>query len=139
MKIQRDPKNAALYLKRGELYRFRRQWDRVLADYRRARRLDPEMSAVDLCSGILYLESDRPQMAKAPLERFLSGQPDDVGARIARARVSTKLNEPDLALADYLSRPLTTAFFPTLLWSLRRWDPTSCFSIGSLDSAVLFR
>src|SRR5437667_664532 len=46
-KIGADPGNAAEVLRRGELYRLERDWDRALADYDCAARLDPGLHEVD--------------------------------------------------------------------------------------------
>ena len=59
--ILKDPKNAALHLKRGELYRRHREWARALSDYERVRALDPELVIVELCVGHLYLDAGRPE------------------------------------------------------------------------------
>ena len=50
-RIKRDPKNASLYLQRGELYRLHRNWTRAAADYDRAKRLRPDLKIVDLVRG----------------------------------------------------------------------------------------
>src|SRR5438477_1011404 len=75
-KIGSDPGNAAEILRRGELYRLERDWDRALADYDRAARLDPALHEVDLCRGALELDRGRPAPARAALDRFLAGAPD---------------------------------------------------------------
>ena len=56
-KIKRDPKNASLYLQRGELYRLHRDWTRAAADYDRASRLQPNLTIVDLARGKMLFES----------------------------------------------------------------------------------
>lgn len=54
-KIKLDPKNAALYLQRGELHRLHRDWARAAADYDRASRLQPSLTTIDLARGKLLL------------------------------------------------------------------------------------
>ena len=44
-RIAQAPREAALYLKRGELHRLHTDWAAALADYRRARLLDPRLDA----------------------------------------------------------------------------------------------
>lgn len=55
-KIKRDPKNASLYLQRGELHRLHRDWSRAAADYDRAERLQPSLKIVDLGRGKMLFE-----------------------------------------------------------------------------------
>ncbi|HSF15825.1 MAG TPA: hypothetical protein VLK65_09750, partial [Vicinamibacteria bacterium] len=50
-KIEADPANAELYLKRGELHRVHEDWESALADYRRAAELDPALITVHLARG----------------------------------------------------------------------------------------
>lgn len=90
-KIKRDPKNASLYLQRGELYRLHRNWTRAAADYDRASRLQPTLTIVDLARGVMLFESGRSQRAKLVLDRFLRQQPAHVEGLITRARVLAKL------------------------------------------------
>src|SRR5262245_13784141 len=67
--IQKDAKNAELYLKRGELHRAHGDWDAALADYERAAELDPKLLVVDLARGKALLAADWPLSAKVALDR----------------------------------------------------------------------
>src|SRR5678810_237149 len=60
-KIKRDPKNASLYLQRGELQRLHRDWSRAAADYDRAAGLQPSLKIVDLARGKMLFEAGRLQ------------------------------------------------------------------------------
>ena len=100
-KIKRDPKNASLYLQRGELYRLHGKWNRADADYQHALRLQPALSIVNLARGNMLLESRRYRQAKVALDRFLSQQPEHVEAYISRARVLAKLGARQDAARDY--------------------------------------
>lgn len=99
--IDLNPKNPALYVKRGELYREHREWKHALADYKRAAQLEPELAAVDLCKGRLYLDQGSPGLAKDPLDRFLERNPDHAEGLETRARVLVKLRKPLEAVQDY--------------------------------------
>ena len=90
-KIRLDPKNASLYLKRGELHRLHRDWRRAAADYNRAARLEPQLHVVDLARGKMLFESGRPMRAKFVLDRFLSQQPNHFDGLLTRARVLARL------------------------------------------------
>ena len=91
-KIKRDPKNASLYLQRGELHRLHRDWGRASADYDRAQRLQPSLTIVDLARGKMLFESRRYQSAKMVLDRFLQRQPDHYDGLVTRARVLASTN-----------------------------------------------
>ena len=100
-KIKRDPKNASLYVQRGELYRLDRKWTRADADYAHALRLQPSLTIVHLARGSMLLESGRFAKAKLSLDRFLGEQPDHVEGLITRARVLAKMNARVDAVEDF--------------------------------------
>jgi tetratricopeptide (TPR) repeat protein len=101
LRIQRDPRNAELHLKRAELNRIHNDWRAALSDYRTARRLDPTLDVVDFCEGRMLLEAGDLKQARRSLERFLSRHPDDPDALWARARVEAKLRRHKAAVEDY--------------------------------------
>src|ERR1044072_890906 len=100
-KIKHDPKNALLYLQRGELYRLHREWTRAAADYDHAARLRPDLKIVDLARGKMLFESGRFQRAKFILDRFLSQQPDHYEGLITRARVLNRIGPRSDAIEDF--------------------------------------
>src|SRR5215204_7530985 len=100
-RIKRDPKNASLYLQRGELHRLHRDWNRAAADYDRASRLQPGLTIVDLARGKMLLESRRLPRAKFVLDRFLSQRPGHVEGLITRARVLGKIGVRVEAAHDF--------------------------------------
>jgi len=99
--IKREPKNASLYLKRGELHRLHRDWDRAFADYNRAEQLNPRLDEVNFGRGRTYFDADKPQQARIWLDRFLVVRPNHVDALVTRARVLVKLNLSTAAATDY--------------------------------------
>ncbi len=100
-KIKRDPKNASLYLQRGELYRLHRDWARAAADYDRAERLRPDLKIVDLARGKMLFESGRFQRARVTLDRFLSRQPEHYEGLVTRARVLAKVGLRSDSIIDF--------------------------------------
>jgi predicted Zn-dependent protease len=100
-KIKRDPKNASLYLQRGELHRLHRDWSRAAADYDHAARLQPELKIIDLARGKMLFESGRLQRARLTLDRFLTRQPGHYEGLLTRARVLTKLGFREDAIRDF--------------------------------------
>jgi tetratricopeptide (TPR) repeat protein len=99
--IEKDPKNAELYMRRGELYRSHMDFDQASADYDAAQRLNPAFDAVDLARGRLHLEAGWPLSAKAWLDRYLVKFPKDPGALTARAQALTRLQLRLEASRDY--------------------------------------
>ena len=100
-KIKRDPKNASLYLQRGELHRLHRNWGRAAADYDRAERLQPSLRIVELARGKMFFESGKLQRAKSTLDHFLGQQPRHYEGLITRARVLEKLGARIDAAEDF--------------------------------------
>lgn len=100
-RIKRDPKNANLYLQRGELHRLDRHWTHAAADYDRAARLQPGLSVVDLARGKMLFESRRFLQAKVVLDRFLTRHPDHFEGLITRARVLTRMGSRTQAARDF--------------------------------------
>lgn len=100
-KIKRDPKNASLYLQRGELYRLHEEWTRADADYQRALRLDPNLNIVNLARGNMLFEAGRYAHAKSSLDRFLRQQPDHGEGLIVRARVLARMGARVKAADDF--------------------------------------
>lgn len=99
--IAKDPQNAELYLKRGELHRAHQEWDDAQADYDRALALDPGLFVIDYTRGRMFLEAGWPRSAKVSLDRFLRRQTNHVEALTARARASMKLEQHLDAARDY--------------------------------------
>lgn len=99
--IAKQPKNAELYLKRGELHRAHQEWDEAQADYDRAISLDPGLSVIDFTRGRMFLEGNWPHSAKVSLDRFLRKHTNHVEGFTARARALVKLGQAREAARDY--------------------------------------
>lgn len=100
-RIEKDPGNTDLYLRRAELLRVHRDWQAALADYDEAAHLDPTGVNVDFYRGRTLLEADRPAAARDALDRFLSRQPDHGEALASRARANVRLGERRAAARDF--------------------------------------
>jgi predicted Zn-dependent protease len=99
--IQREPRNAELYLKRAELYRIHREWDSASSDYQKARNLDPKLETVDFLAGRMLLESEKFEQARILLDRYLSKHPDEPEPLLVRARVKAALGKNRESAEDY--------------------------------------
>lgn len=119
--IESDPKNATLYLRRGELYRAHIDWKSAESDYDRAAQLDPKLAAVEFLRGRMLFESGRSERAKVELDKFLAGQTNHVDALMVRARVLVRLGQRKAAVADF-SGAIAQSPEPGLniFWSARR-------------------
>jgi tetratricopeptide (TPR) repeat protein len=100
-KIKREPRNASLYLQRGELHRLHRDWTRAAADYDRAARLRPDLKIVDLARGKMLFESGSFRRARLTLDRFLTHQPGHYEGLITRARVLARIELRREAIEDF--------------------------------------
>jgi tetratricopeptide (TPR) repeat protein len=98
--IEASPLEAKLYAQRAELERQHEDWQAALADYAKARQLDPKLD-VDLPLGRTLLEAGRPEEALALLNRFLDRTPTAPQALVHRARTYVKLDRNEEALTDY--------------------------------------
>jgi tetratricopeptide (TPR) repeat protein len=99
--IAKDPANAMLRFRRGELHAWHEDGAAALEDFRKAEELDPSLAIVDLARGRLWLRANKPAEARAALDRFLSRHPEHADARIGRARALAKLGEHRAAADDY--------------------------------------
>lgn len=109
--IRVEPKNARLYLQRGELHRLHCDWRAALADYRRVEQLNPSLDEVRFARGRMYFEAGKALQARIWLDRFLVAHPNHVDALVTRARVLVKLNHRIVAVEDY-SRAIETLAKP---------------------------
>ena len=100
-RIEREPQNGELYLRRGELHRAHQDWDAAEADYDRARSLDGQLAVVDLARGKMYLEAGWPLSALVALDRFVAGHTNHSDALVTRARTLVKLGRYGEATRDY--------------------------------------
>jgi predicted Zn-dependent protease len=93
-RIVEQPRNAALYLKRGELLRLHAEWRLAAADYDRAEQLAPQLSAIHLARGTMLLDSGHAPAALAPLRHYLQLHPDDPRARVILGRALVQSGHP---------------------------------------------
>jgi tetratricopeptide (TPR) repeat protein len=99
--IERNPNEAQLYFKRGELYRFHKDWDLAAADLERASNLDPQLHLVEFARGKLMYEAGWLHSARVVLDGYILNHPEVLEARFYRARVLVDLKETLAAVEDY--------------------------------------
>ena len=99
--IALHPDDAELYLRRAELYRSRREWAAGLADLQTAKRLNPDLAAIELSLARLLLAADNPQQALVAIDSFLSLHGDHAGAHLMRARILVRLGSRREAVDEF--------------------------------------
>jgi tetratricopeptide (TPR) repeat protein len=99
--ISQAPKNAGLFVMRGELYTEHGDLDAALSDYHRAGQLNPGLTIVDLARGKTLYQAGQFPSAKEALDRYLVRQPHHTDGLIFRARVLAQLGQRDASIADY--------------------------------------
>lgn len=106
--IKKDPQNAALYLKRAELYRLHAEWKNSENDFNRAEKLDGKAGSVNLGRGKLWLDTKQFAKAKLALEKFLTREPKSFEGILTMARVCAKLRQTSAAV-KYFTEAITSA------------------------------
>jgi tetratricopeptide (TPR) repeat protein len=99
--LEKQPRNAALYLKRGEVFRAHGDFDSAHADLERAALLEPRMEVLPLARGRLFYEANWPQSAKMALDSFLRNHTNHVEALALRARCLVKMGQRLDGVKDY--------------------------------------
>ena len=99
--IVAEPRNAALYLKRGELHRLHREWKQAARDYERAHTLDRDLYAVELAQGRMLFDSGRAREAIAPLQRYVQAAPRDPAGHLALARALMTAGRTSAAIVSF--------------------------------------
>jgi tetratricopeptide (TPR) repeat protein len=99
--IQKQPGNARLYLKRGELHRHHEEWKKAESDFDRAAELAPALIEVNLARGKLWLDAGQPERAMQPLNRYLRERPGEPDACSVRGAAKEKLGLHRAAAHDY--------------------------------------
>ena len=96
--IKKDPNNAALYLKRAELYRLHAEWKKSGTDFYKAEKLDANLAVVNLGRGKLWLDAKQFAKAKLALEKFLAKEPESFEGVLTMARISAKLKQTETSV-----------------------------------------
>jgi tetratricopeptide (TPR) repeat protein len=99
--IEKEPRNANLYIKRSDLYRAHGDFDNAYADLEQASLLDRRMEVLPLARGRLFYEANWPQSAKNALDQFLASHTNHVEGHALRARCLSKLGRRLDAVKDY--------------------------------------
>lgn len=99
--ISAQPDNAALYLRRAEIQRSYRHWPQALADYQKARELDPGRKDIDFFIARMWFDAGQQEQALRFIERFLTAQPGHHNGLLLKARVLAKQAKYQRAAQSY--------------------------------------
>ena len=133
VKIESGGGTADLYLKRGELYRLHRDWEKALSDYAEAEKLLSDELPYPYLRGRLWLERGYPEKAVPYLDSFLGKNPRHVDALLVRSRALGKIGRLDEAVSD-LDTAIPLHSRPTPEYFLERAQLQS--RLGNLQGAV---
>jgi len=100
-RIKENPRDAGLYLRRGQLYSLHGEVEAALADFARASNLDPRLALVEFCKGEMFYQAGKDIEAKECLDRFLKSEPDHANGHAVRARTLVRLGDPKAASEDF--------------------------------------
>lgn len=100
-RIQAEPGNAELVLRRADLHRDHGDWRAAAADYDRFQQLVPGDPGVHLGRGKLLLAIERFDAAEVELTAYLQARPQHAEALATRARVRTRLGRLESAVEDF--------------------------------------
>lgn len=140
--LARDPNNAALLLKRAELYRLHGEWASALKEVERARQSGPALAVVDLLQAKILADAGQLQRAQTALDRFLEREPAHVDGLLTRGQLLTKLGNPAGAADDY-ARAIAASPHPEPDYYLQRAEallstipPQSQAALACLDVGI---
>lgn len=91
--ITKDTTNAALFLRRGQLYAQHFEYDAATKDIKIARQLDANLFITDLLLAKIFSATNSPKFALAYINRFLKNQPKNANGLIVRAGIFQQLKK----------------------------------------------
>jgi tetratricopeptide (TPR) repeat protein len=99
--IEKDPQNADLYLRRGELHRLHSEFPKAAADFDKAAALHPDWPQAEIAKSRLALTTGEFEVAAAGMDRLLPKHPEYPEGWLIRARARTRLGDYAGAAKDY--------------------------------------
>ncbi len=93
LRIEQSPPDARLYVRRGDLFRQLGEDVRALADFSKARKLDPDLAEIDWGLARLHASRGRYEAARRAIDRFVAAEPASIEGRLLRARIAKAQGE----------------------------------------------
>ena len=100
-KIEKDPDNAKLYLKRGQLHAQHKEFVKAKSDYVQARQLDQQLLVTDHLLAQLFAAYLLTDSALVYVNAFLEHNPNHSKALITRAGVYQQLGDFESCQKDF--------------------------------------
>lgn len=92
---------AALFIRRGELFRHLQEWAKAEADLAAAARMEPKLALVDFFRARALLESGAAEKARPLLDRYLANVPEEAEGWFLRGELFAALGKNEAAVAEY--------------------------------------
>ena len=86
-RMSKEPRNASLYLIRGDLHRLHRAWTLAKHDYDRAAALNPKLPTLEFCRARMALDCHHLSRASKSIAAFRERYPHDVEGLLLHARI----------------------------------------------------
>ena len=115
-RIEKEPHNAKLYIKRGQLYAKHKEPKEAKQDYLYARNLDAKLLITDLLLAQLLVDNNKADVALSYVNLFLETHANHSIALITRAKIYQQMRQSDLCQKDlesamaYLPEPNPSHF-----------------------------
>lgn len=100
-KIEAQPDDASLYLRRADIYLEHEEWQPCLIEIERVERMAPGAFPTDLTRGRALALAGRWELSKLSLDAFLESHADHPFGLLERARAFNALKQDTECLADY--------------------------------------
>ncbi len=111
-RLQQQPEDAELLMRRGDLYRRHEDYAAARRDFAAARQAQPELPLLDFYQGRLALETGEASLASSLLNRYLASQPQHAGAWVLLAEAEWAQQQPVVAAGHY-QQAITRSPTPT--------------------------
>ena len=99
--IEKEPRNAELFLRRGELRRLHAEFPEAAADFAKASEIHPGWPQVELAKSRLALSTGNFEAAAAGMDQLLPKHPEYPEGWLIRARARNHLGDSLGAAKDY--------------------------------------
>ena len=100
-RIEKESNNANLYVLRGQLYAQHQEHAAAISDFRKAKKLHPDLLITDLLLAKVLAAQKRPKLALSPINVFLKNQPKHLDGLLIRAGIYQQLGNNVAAQKDF--------------------------------------
>ncbi len=140
--IAKEPDNARLYLKRGQLLQHNQRWRLALKDFDQALKLNPDLYEVELARARLHLQVQQGRPALEAVEKFLQRDAESLPGMQVQARALKQLGRlPEscavLRLAlDAMAKPAPADYLELAKAQMALKPPAVTAALTTLDRGI---